>query len=248
VDAITEHLIKRTPHRNLLYTSELIPEGLGENVKWRNVPKQDHLVCFLPGLLMLGAVDGGFASVPPSASELSESSRRDWTNGYLLLEGCMETHKTATGLSPEIAHFRAESDPAIVANNAPNDWYIKGSQNPTPAWDARYSLRPETVESLFIAFRLTGDPRYREWGWSIFQAIERHCKIESGGYASVLNVDDVDTKLDDKMETFLLSETFKYLYLLFEDASVLPLTEYVFNTEAHPLPIFTLSGRRTTFT
>lgn len=63
---------------------------------------------------------------------------------------------------------------------------------------------PETVESLFIAFRLTGDPRYRQQGWSIFQAIEKHCKVNTGGYASILNVDDVPVELEDKMETFLM--------------------------------------------
>lgn len=243
MDAINEHLVKRTPQRKLLYTSELVPEGPNSDVQWRMVPKQDHLVCFLGGLLMLGAADGGFTSIPPLPSELSESAMRDWTNGYELIKTCMETHKTATGLSPEIAHFRSPNDPPIVIDNTPSDWYIKGSRERIASWDARYSLRPETVESLFVAFRLTGDQRYRDWGWDIFQAIERHCKIESGGYASVLNVDSVDTKWDDKMETFLLSETFKYLYLLFEDASVLPLTENVFNTEAHPLPVFNLSER-----
>lgn len=64
--------------------------------------------------------------------------------------------------------------------------------------------RPETVESLFIAWRLTGDPQYREWGWGIFEAIEKHCRIESGGYASVLNVDALPVELEDKMETFLM--------------------------------------------
>lgn len=67
-----------------------------------------------------------------------------------------------------------------------------------------YLLRPETVESLFIAYRLTGDPRYRSYGWQIFAAIEKHCKIKSGGYASVLNVDELPVRHEDKMETFLL--------------------------------------------
>jgi mannosyl-oligosaccharide alpha-1,2-mannosidase len=40
------------------------------------------------------------------------------------------------------------------------------------------------------------------------------------------------------METFFLAETLKYLYLLFAPNDVLPLDKYVFNTEAHPLPIF----------
>jgi mannosyl-oligosaccharide alpha-1,2-mannosidase len=73
-----------------------------------------------------------------------------------------------------------------------------------PSYDARYILRPETVESLFIAFRLTGDQRYRDYGWKIFQAIERNCKIESGGYASILNVMDKESAKEDKMETFFL--------------------------------------------
>jgi hypothetical protein len=38
-----------------------------------------------------------------------------------------------------------------------------------------FHFRPETVESLFIAFRLTGDERFRKFGWDIFQAIEAHC-------------------------------------------------------------------------
>ena len=41
------------------------------------------------------------------------------------------------------------------------------------------------------------------------------------------------------MESFWLAETLKYLYLLFEDdPSVLSFDEWVFNTEAHPLPIW----------
>jgi len=63
---------------------------------------------------------------------------------------------------------------------------------------------PETVESLFIAYRLTGDERYREYGWNIFQAIEKHCRVETGGYVTILNVDQVPTQKEDKMETFFL--------------------------------------------
>ncbi len=40
------------------------------------------------------------------------------------------------------------------------------------------------------------------------------------------------------METFWLSETLKYLYLLFSDRDLLPLNKWVLNTEAHPLPVF----------
>ncbi|KAF9441072.1 glycoside hydrolase family 47 protein [Macrolepiota fuliginosa MF-IS2] len=106
-----------------------------------------------------------------------------------------------------------------------------------PPYNARYMLRPETVESLFIAYRLTGDERYRDHGWNIFQAIEKHCRVDTGGYTTIINVDEIPTRKEDKMETFFLSETLKYLYLLFSDDRVLPLDGYVLNTEAHPLPI-----------
>ena len=42
------------------------------------------------------------------------------------------------------------------------------------------------------------------------------------------------------MESFFLGETLKYLFLLFcDDDTVLPLDQWVLNTEAHPLPILT---------
>jgi mannosyl-oligosaccharide alpha-1,2-mannosidase len=37
--------------------------------------------------------------------------------------------------------------------------------------------------------------------------------------------------------SFFLAETLKYLYLLFADDTLLPLDQWVFNTEAHPVPV-----------
>ncbi|KAH9854342.1 glycoside hydrolase [Lenzites betulinus] len=243
MNGVQEHLIKKSVSGRLTYTAELIPERSGSGkMSWRLQPKQDHLICFFGGSLMLGAVTAGAAtqnvSIPPHAKHLTPVGIRDWKTGVELIETCMRTHDTATGLSPEIVHFRIPGD-KVSGSSVPDDWYIKGAKpGAPPSYDARYILRPETVESLFIAYRLTGDQRYRDYGWAIFQAIEKHCKIETGGYASILNVDQVPVVHEDKMETFLMSETLKYLYLLFEDDTVLPLDKYVFNTEAHPLPIF----------
>lgn len=59
---------------------------------------------------------------------------------------------------------------AIQATTNGRDWYINsrtravpGAAPPAPPIDARNILRPETVESLFVAYRLTGDPIYRTW-------------------------------------------------------------------------------------
>ena len=53
-------------------------------------------------------------------------------------------------------------------------------------------------------------------------------------------VKDVHThELGDSMESFFLSETTKYLYLLFaDDSHPLHQGSYVFNTEAHPFPVW----------
>ena len=41
--------------------------------------------------------------------------------------------------------------------------------------------RPETVESMFVLWRMTKDPKYREWGWQIFEAFEKHTKVAHAG-------------------------------------------------------------------
>ncbi|KAJ7159758.1 glycoside hydrolase [Mycena filopes] len=187
------------------------------------------------------AVQGLRASVPPVlARELTAEGRRDWAVGVALLEGCMQTTKTLTGLAPESVWWRdEEQQPLPDEPGAKYDWFIMGANKFWPPWDARYILRPEISESVFLAYRLTGNPKYRKYAWDIFTAIERFCRLPEGGYASVLDVDHLPVKYEDKQETFFLSETLKYLYLTFADENVLDLNEVVFNTEAHPLPIFT---------
>lgn len=40
---------------------------------------------------------------------------------------------------------------------------------------------------------------------------------------------------DNVMQSFWLAETLKYLFLLFSSPDVLPLDQWLFNTEAHPV-------------
>ncbi len=81
-------------------------------------------------------------------------------------------------------------------------------------------------------WRFTHDPKYREWGWAIAQSLEKHCRTEAGYHGL-----ESARYPKDRMESFFLAETLKYLYLLFAEDSLIPLDEYVFNTEAHPLSI-----------
>ena len=68
---------------------------------------------------------------------------------------------------------------------APENVQFREGQDFTPG--ARYNLqRPETVESLFILWRMTKEQKYRDMGWAIFEAFEKHTRVESGGYAVVV--------------------------------------------------------------
>ncbi|XP_014824516.1 PREDICTED: endoplasmic reticulum mannosyl-oligosaccharide 1,2-alpha-mannosidase-like [Poecilia mexicana] len=200
--------------KNLLQKSS--PNGLvfvGELSHGQFSPKMDHLVCFLPGTLALGAHNG----LPADHMDLAKELMHTCYQMYVQME---------TGLSPEIVHFN-------MHQGSIRDIDVK------PA-DRHNLLRPETVESLFYLYRFTKDRKYQDWGWKILQNFNKYTKVSSGGYTSINNVCDPDYPSPrDKMESFFLGETLKYFYLLFsEDADLISLDKYVFNTEAHPLPIW----------
>ena len=138
-----------------------------------------------------------------------------------LAHTCYEMyHRQRTGLAPELVRFPGAGrgmtlDPRAVHN----------------------LLRPEAIEALFYLWRFTKDVKYREWGWRMFLAFEKYCRVEAGGYVGLRNVQQTDSAKDDKMETFWLAETLKYFLLLFSDDSLLDLNTHVLNTEAHPLRV-----------
>ncbi|KAL7746460.1 hypothetical protein RI367_008215 [Sorochytrium milnesiophthora] len=96
-----------------------------------------------------------------------------------------------------------------------------------------YNQRPEVAESIFYAWRFTHDPKYRRWAMEIAKAINSTTRVEEGGFACISNA--ASSAKVDRQESFLLSETLKYLYLTFTDDDVMPLEKWVFNTEAHPV-------------
>ena len=96
-----------------------------------------------------------------------------------------------------------------------------GGQFSVDTADAHSLLRPETMESLFVMWRVTRNETYREWGWQIFRSIEMHARVAAvGGYTSLENVLQVPATRRDSMESFFLSETLKYALLLFSDPEV----------------------------
>jgi len=103
-----------------------------------------------------------------------------------------------------------------------------------------YFLRPEVVESIFYAWRHTHDQKWRNYATKIWNAINKHCKVNTGGFTVIKNLNSINPTKLDKQESWFLAETLKYLWLIFQPDDVLPLDEYVFNTEAHPLKKFNI--------
>lgn len=100
--------------------------------------------------------------------------------------------------------------------------------------DDTFKLRPELVESLFYSWRTTHKITSRYWAWEIFKAIKRYCSTD-GAFTTVHDTSTHTVIYDDLQDSFFLSETLKYLYLIFSDDSVYSLDDYVFTTQAHPL-------------
>eukprot|EP00658_Telonema_sp_P-2_P071595 TRINITY_DN60835_c0_g1_i2.p1 TRINITY_DN60835_c0_g1~~TRINITY_DN60835_c0_g1_i2.p1 ORF type:complete len:473 (+),score=111.46 TRINITY_DN60835_c0_g1_i2:164-1582(+) len=196
--------------KNLLHRT---PGGMQYVGTTSNQGKMEHLACFLPGLLALGA---------HTAEVGSKTAAEDMDLAKALMQTCYNSYaESPLGLGPERVYFSPTG--FKVADDAP--WTVH---------------RPETVESLYILFVTTGDTKYQDWGWNIFTAMERCCKT-SHGYGAHPDVRNPQLPCcqgnDDRTETYFFAETLKYLYLLFADSDSSRIDQFVFNTEAHPMPL-----------
>ncbi|KKY16986.1 putative glycosyl hydrolase family 47 protein [Phaeomoniella chlamydospora] len=205
-----------------------------------------HLACFAGGMLALG----GRLFDLPSHVEL----------GSKLTHGCIWAYENSPlGIMPESFHMAPcpSSSPKSAVTSCPwNETYyheilmsrtghdttqtpssiISAKRLPpgfTDIGDRRYILRPEAIESIFILYRITGDPALRETAWKMFETIDKHTKTPFAN-AGIDDVTDDHPTLIDRMESFWTAETLKYFYLIFSDPNLISLDDYVLNTEAHP--------------
>jgi mannosidase alpha-like ER degradation enhancer 2 len=114
---------------------------------------------------------------------------------------------------------------------------------------AGYPLRPEFLESTYFLHRATGEDTFLQIA-EIFLLQLQRTKVKCG-FAAILDVFSMTH--EDKMDSFMLAETLKYLYFIFspDDDPRAPLAPgehrlpynlekgFVVNTEAHPLPLST---------
>ncbi|KAF9134243.1 hypothetical protein BGW39_007715 [Mortierella sp. 14UC] len=173
----------------------------------------EHLACFMSGSLAMGSK---YFDRPD-----------DLVLARQIAEGCyLGYHHSATGLGPEAMVFRGSKEADKFVTD-PDTFFNKDSSR------KEYILRPETLESLWILYRLTGEKKYQDKAWEIFQSLERSCRTPIA-YTGLRDVTDINSQ-DNRMESFFMAETMKYLYLMFATPDVISLDDFVLNTEAHPI-------------
>ena len=105
----------------------------------------------------------------------------------------------------------------------------------------QYFLRPELIESLYHIYTVTMDEYYIDSAWNIFKNINDTARVECG-FATIENIES--HKLYNSMDSFWMSETLKYFYLMFsiENPNYFLFKQYkykdlMFTTEGHLIPM-----------
>lgn len=163
--------------------------------------------------------------------------------GLALAESYFQTYnQTASGIGPEVFRWTDGALPIGNGNGNPPadqaDFYKKAGFWVT---GADYALRPETIESLYYAYRATGDKKYQDLAYQAFKAIVKQCRGGSG-FSGINDVTKADGGGQDNFQqSFFLAEALKYSYLINIDDQPVQVrgegNQFVFNTEAHPFKV-----------
>ncbi|EXJ55330.1 hypothetical protein A1O7_08257 [Cladophialophora yegresii CBS 114405] len=219
------------------------------------IPQTQHLACFAGGMFALAAK---IFSTP-----------EDMETAKKLVRGCIWAYdQMATGIMPEMfhavpcpaeqlecpwdEHLWAEAmfelntkDESPEDKLLPHDVRVRQksqrlrlAKGVSAIADRQYNLRPEALESIFVLYRITGDESLRDDAWHMFEAIMKQTRT-AYGFSCIEDVTLSESKKTDRMESFWMAETLKYMWLLFEEPNVVSLDRFVFNTEAHPFRLET---------
>ncbi|KAG8762038.1 hypothetical protein FRC15_008679, partial [Serendipita sp. 397] len=236
--------------RQLMYITEVDGDSPRGNMQ--------HLSCFFPGVLALGNYLLDDSEISPSDRELFQ-----WAAEGLAYTCWVLYADQITGLGPEEVRFHPYNGDDNYETGRwmrhLERWKGKGRKGGVPPGlkqpppvpgkkhkqkdydyvNGAYLLRPETIETMYLMWRTTGDSVWRERAWSMFESIQQNTTVAGGAFASRQYVDLEEHLFRDETPSYFFAETLKYAYLAFLEEDPWPLDRIVFNTEAHPLPIFT---------
>ncbi|KYK56968.1 glycosyl hydrolase [Drechmeria coniospora] len=244
IEAVVEKLLFRPmlpDQKDVLFTGDW-----HANMDHPFIPESQHLTCFVGGMFALG---GRVFSLDEHVSI-----------GERLARGCAWAYGSfPTGVMPEIFNLIPCAATREPCEWDEEHWLAHGNKNLAKGFsnarDARYQLRPEAIESLFILYRVTGKTELQDIAWTMFESIVRSTETPLA-YSSISDVTEKGNttklnsmeashvplrvprrhrRLTQSPQSFWMAETLKYFYLIFSPPDVISLDEYVLNTEAHPL-------------
>ncbi|KAJ5662382.1 mannosyl-oligosaccharide alpha-1-2-mannosidase 1B [Penicillium maclennaniae] len=135
----------------------------------------DDYSCFAGGNLLLG---GAYLD-RPDISDL----------GVKMADSCHWLfNTTTTGLNPSTIAWYNQNNTAYDNEYNLNATYrAEAAKNGYFITDPSYRDYPEPIESIWYAYRITGDTRWQDYNWEIFQALDTE-RSKSTPYAEISDV------------------------------------------------------------
>lgn len=143
------------------------------------------------------------------------------------------------------AQFNGNGSTAVAARAffEKNGYFIRDD-----ASGELYTLYPEPIESMMYAWRITGDTKWQDYNWEVFQAMQAGGHRPPVAMSSLYNVSaprggdqfndipryvlrlkspyHLSRKLTDARYSYYFAETLKYLYLSFSETNLVSLDDF----------------------
>ncbi|KDQ18619.1 glycoside hydrolase family 47 protein [Botryobasidium botryosum FD-172 SS1] len=192
VDSSIKYLAKTSSKGDWTYLSDYSKSRGG------SIDVFSHLACFVGGNWILGG------------KLVNNDTIVDY--GLKLVDTCHNTYaSTRTHIGPESLAFVGSDQPITAEMSVPIDQKGFYDQHGFYITNGYYFLRPEVVESMWYAYRITGDSKYQDWVYDAFKSVEKYCKTKIS-YASLVDVnpqEGAEVVQYDDSESFFYAEVMR---------------------------------------
>ena len=181
--------------------------------------------CSAAGNIILGAVYAGRKNLIPL--------------GQALLEGCEYLWKaTPSELPPRSIAWKPSQNYRFNTSFSPESDRQKQEFNDHGFWvtEAGFNVVDAVgfTQSLFYAYRITGEQRYRDFAWQVYKSLKRLWTKK--GYAGIEDVMASSSEESALAESDAkgVARVLMYLWLIFKDGERGSLDKWVYSSVGHP--------------
>lgn len=100
--------------------------------------------------------------------------------------------------------------------------------------DPKYLMRSEYIESLFYAYRITGNNKYRFMAADTLVKMISNVRHVHNKHIEISAIEDLfSLQARDELPYYWFTRTLKYYFLIFSEVSNFSLDDYIFNGDGH---------------